>query len=265
MAKKVFKIALPGYDAQTDTNPDHFSLFVDQEVDYVLIKEKERGSKVVANNGSEEISHNLGYVPFVLAFMDNGNNSFTRVFGMDPSVVTGDAGFTINATTLTLANISGSSKRIFYHIFYDNVDGSDTDLSVNITGPFVAVAKIGKNAFSNNPNDHIFHSFFNTFKIIKEATSDATIPGSSSNYAVTVAHGLDFIPLVMAKCNKDGATSVFPEGGGNILSYGVKAGVSYDLQLTKIISDATNIKFYFTSTSGDKTVHIRYKCLETIL
>ena len=165
MAKKVFKIVLSGYDAQTDTNPDHFSLYVDQEVDYVLIKEKERGSKNVANNGSEAITHGLQYVPFVLAFMDRGDGSFQRVFGMDPSVVTGDAGFTINTTTLTLANISGSAKRLLYQIFYDNVDGDDTSLSVDITGYIVAIAKIGKDAFSNNPNNFQFHSFFNTFKI----------------------------------------------------------------------------------------------------
>ena len=38
---QVFKIALEGYNAETDTDPNHFSLYVDQEVDYVLIKEKD--------------------------------------------------------------------------------------------------------------------------------------------------------------------------------------------------------------------------------
>ena len=54
---QVFKVALPDYNAETDTDPNHFFLFVDQEVDYVLIKEKLRGSVTVADSGTENIAH----------------------------------------------------------------------------------------------------------------------------------------------------------------------------------------------------------------
>jgi len=65
---QVFKIALPGYNASTDTDPNHFSLYVDQLVDYVLIKEKTYSTASV--NGTTNIAHGLDYVPFCLVFCE---------------------------------------------------------------------------------------------------------------------------------------------------------------------------------------------------
>ena len=60
------KIALPGYNAFTDTDPDHFALYVDQDdpTDYVLLKEKEKDT--ISVSSSTPISHGLGYVPLCL-------------------------------------------------------------------------------------------------------------------------------------------------------------------------------------------------------
>lgn len=49
------KIALPGYNAFTDTDPNHFSLYVDQSVDYILIKEKTKDT--VSVNGTTNRTH----------------------------------------------------------------------------------------------------------------------------------------------------------------------------------------------------------------
>ena len=121
MATQVFKIALSGYNAQTDTDPNHFALYVDQQVDYVLIKEKERGSQSVNNNATVEITHGLGYIPFVLCFLDNGDGSYTKLFGMDQGSVIGEAGFKVDTTKLYLTNVSGSTKTLKYYIFYDDI------------------------------------------------------------------------------------------------------------------------------------------------
>ena len=129
----------------------------------------------------------------------------------------------------------------------------------------VKVARIGKTALSLDPRDFIFHSSYNTFKIIVEGTKDAAIPQNSTSYEVVQAHGLEFTPLVTAFCNDD-ATQVYPCGGGSLYIYGAKSATTYTTKLVKIKSDATNIKFYFDSRAygADKTVHIRYFCLEAI-
>lgn len=119
MTAQVFKVALPGYNAQTDTNPDHFALYVNQEVDYVLIKEKARGTLQVNNAASDHVHHDLGYIPFCLVFLDNGDGSYTRLYGVDPGG--GDTGYIVSTTTLTFINNSGATKNFKYYIFYDDI------------------------------------------------------------------------------------------------------------------------------------------------
>ncbi|MDE1867008.1 MAG: hypothetical protein KGI08_04765, partial [Thaumarchaeota archaeon] len=61
----IFKLALPGYRADTDTDPDHFSVYYDSTDanSPILIKEKARGDATIAHNASQTIAHGLGYVP----------------------------------------------------------------------------------------------------------------------------------------------------------------------------------------------------------
>ena len=119
MATQVFKVALPGYNASTDTDPNHFALYVDQAVDYVLIKEKERGSKSVANNSTDTVTHNLGYIPLCFVFLDNGDGSYTRLFGVDSAGT--DTGYIVSTTTITFVNHTGGTKNFKYYIFYDDI------------------------------------------------------------------------------------------------------------------------------------------------
>lgn len=120
--RQVFKIALPGYNAFTDTNPDHFALYVDPDdrVDYVLIKEKSRRSVSVPASGSVEISHGLGYVPFCLVFYESSSGVFRKVHGAtDPT--NSNPHFTVTNTSLTLKNPTALSVVMKYYIFYDEV------------------------------------------------------------------------------------------------------------------------------------------------
>lgn len=128
----------------------------------------------------------------------------------------------------------------------------------------VKVARIGKSALSLDPRDFIFHSEYNTFKIIKEDSKAAVIPQSQSSYIITQAHGLSFTPLVTAFVNDNG--DVYPANGGSIYLASTKLNTTYNTKLVKITTDATNIKFYFDSRAygADRTVYIRYFCLEVI-
>ena len=116
MAKKVFKIALPGYDAFTDTDPDHFALFVDQRVDYILIKQFAKDTVPVTTTVT--IAHNLGYVPFCLVFAEFTPGVWRKIYGRN---IDGFAPyFHVNATNLILEN-AGGAKNFSYWIFFDNL------------------------------------------------------------------------------------------------------------------------------------------------
>ena len=116
---KGIKLALPGYNATTDTDPNHFSLYVDQSVDYILIKEKTPGNISIAANTSTPIAHGLIYIPFCLVFAQWSAGVWRKLFStpLDGSGLS----FTIDGTNLTLINSTGSAVIFAYHIFYDNI------------------------------------------------------------------------------------------------------------------------------------------------
>ena len=118
MADKVFKIALDGYNAETDTNPNHFSLYVDQITDYFLIKEKKVDTITVNDSDNEVIAHGLGYIPFCLVFAEVSSGVWRKIYGRDASGGN-ELYFTVDSTNLTLYNNSGGNKDFTYHIFYD--------------------------------------------------------------------------------------------------------------------------------------------------
>ena len=130
----------------------------------------------------------------------------------------------------------------------------------------VKVAKIGKNALSTDPLDFVFHSSYNTFKIILEDTKSATLSASTNNQSITVAHGLSFIPLVTAFALQDGVTGVFLPNSDNINLWGAKLGwTSTGVRFNYVAADVTNIIFNFNNTNATtKDVDIRYFALEKI-
>ena len=116
---QTIKVALPGYDAFSDTDPDHFALYVDNDDpnDYVLIKEKVKAT--VAVNGTVNIAHSLGYVPFCLVFAEVSSGVWRKLYSHP--INSSGYWFEINATNLVLLNDTGTSKNFQYHIFYDNI------------------------------------------------------------------------------------------------------------------------------------------------
>ena len=112
------KIALPGYDAQTDTDPNHFALFVDQSVDYILIKEKAKAS-VSVSPSSQVVAHGLGYVPLCLVFAEISAGVWRKLFSRQIDGT--GCWFEVDITNLTLWNTTGGAINFAYHIFYDNI------------------------------------------------------------------------------------------------------------------------------------------------
>lgn len=113
MAK--IRVALPGYNAQTDTNPDHFALRSDE--DWVLIKEFSRGSISVSSGGSQTVYHNLGYVPTVLAYAVDAFGYGNWVYG---ETMYAQYKMEVYTDKVVFKN-AGTNATFKYYIFYDPV------------------------------------------------------------------------------------------------------------------------------------------------
>jgi hypothetical protein len=132
----------------------------------------------------------------------------------------------------------------------------------------LAVSKLTKNVLTaSDPNDFIFHSAYNTFKIILEGTKSIEIVGSDSNQTFTQAHSLDFTPLVTGFATQDGIDRVFVPNCLNVMMWSPKAGpVGSGITFKYIESNSTNIIFNFGNTNVDsRDVIVRYYCLEGIV
>lgn len=117
MAKGI-KVALPGYDALTDTNPDHFALYVDGTTDHILIKEKTRNSQSV-NATNVQIAHGLSGVPLVYVYVEVSAGLWRQIFSR--ALDTTGYWYTINGTNLVLNNDTGVAKTFAWYIFYDRI------------------------------------------------------------------------------------------------------------------------------------------------
>jgi hypothetical protein len=130
----------------------------------------------------------------------------------------------------------------------------------------VKVAKIGKSTDSTDPNDFIFHSGYNTFKIIKEGTKSVTLTASTLNQYFTESHGFDtFVPLVSAFAKRSGVAQVFLPNGVDVETYGAKVGFLGDIKFNFVATNSDEIVFNFDNNKGSNVdVSIRYFLLEKV-
>jgi hypothetical protein len=254
------RVALPGYDALTDTDPDHFALYTDE--DWVLIKEKSRSTVSVGANSTKTVAHGLSYVPLVFAFAETSSGVWKRI---DGDSFDGNYVLSVDNTNVNLTNNTAGAKNFSYYIFYDGVTSGTP--SITESEMVLKVAKDGIDAqTSKNPNDFIFHSDLNTFKMVKTGIKSVTLLASTDNQSFTQAHGLSFIPLVHAFAKEEDRTQIIAPNSVGVITWGALAGiVDTGTRFNYIQSDATNITFNFNRTpASNKDVDIRYYCLEKI-
>lgn len=120
---KVIRVSLPNpeggyYNALTDSDPDHYSLFVDGAIDHILIKEKERGIQSV-DSIDTQIEHGLDYVPLCYVYVEVSSGTWRQIFSRP--IDTAGYWYTVNNTYLVLNNDTGVAKNFAYYIFYDNI------------------------------------------------------------------------------------------------------------------------------------------------
>jgi hypothetical protein len=133
----------------------------------------------------------------------------------------------------------------------------------------IAVSKQNKDVTEeSNPNSFIFHSDYNSFKIVKNGLKVCNVVASTNDQEFTVAHGLEFTPLVTAFAKDDAEDMAFPPNTFNINFYFPTLGLeemSTGVKFTKVGADATNVIFTFDNIdTSDHTINVRYFCLETI-
>lgn len=140
-----------------------------------------------------------------------------------------------------------------------------------MTNPVFAVAKIGKNALtSKDPNDFIFHSSYNTFKIIFEGEAHGTIDASStvSIEFIFAENSMDvrFPPLVAAFAKDDTKSQVFLPNSEDVDLYGAGLGFTgTGLKFNYVSASILSAIFNFTNTSlSDKDVTIKFYILEKV-
>lgn len=119
MAIKV-RVSLPTYNALTDTDPRHYSIFADQ--DNVLIKELARGAGDLASGGIATIAHNLGYIPHVKCYGKQTSGTVTNwallLAGQSEGLQLVEA--YLDTTNLYIKKIAnGNTGSYKYYIFYD--------------------------------------------------------------------------------------------------------------------------------------------------
>lgn len=130
----------------------------------------------------------------------------------------------------------------------------------------VKVSKIGKSVNSTDPNDFIFHSDHNTFKIIYEGTKTLTLSASTNNQSFTQAHNLNsFTPLVSAFAKRSGVSQVFLPNGVDVETFTGGAGFDGDIKFNYVATDSTNVIFNFDNAKGTTVdISVRYFLLEKV-
>ena len=255
------RLSTPGNDVLTDTNLDHYSLYAD--ADNILIKEKSRGTFSLSS-GTQTVAHNLGYIPDFKVFVNDqsassGRYGWKAIPAQNSALVVADYWAEADGTNMYVVNNVGSSTAFAYYIFYDNQVGSSAG---TITQSNIAfkVSKQGNNAgTSTNPNDYIFHSDVNTFKILKEGTAAITY---TANDTYTINHGLS-----LSNPTSFDLFLKFPDG------YAVKcAGFARtnsrdaNWSATDTILTTSQIKTYITRYAGaDTAISAKYYIYETPL
>lgn len=106
----------------------------------------------------------------------------------------------------------------------------------------IAVSKAGENVLTaTDPNDFIFHSGYNTFKIIAEGTYSPTLGDSGgAETSTSKAHGQSITPFVFAFCEFANSRV---GGVGNRAS-------NANFWFTRLIVNSTNMNFYYINDTG---------------
>lgn len=123
----------------------------------------------------------------------------------------------------------------------------------------IAVSRSGRNVLTEtDPNAFIFHSSYNTFKVLAQGTASHTIPSGTSGSIKNIAHGQSFKPFVFIFIKwSDGKTGMLQTA-----KKGTSSGINNIYNAWSSVN-ATNIVIEFDNFSGsNEDVTIAYLICE---
>ena len=115
------RVSLAGYNVLTDTDPDHYALVADEN--WILIKEKARGSGTLGYTDDEDIAHGLGYIPMVFLWGENSDGDII-LQGMHNDLSAQEEWWVqIDDTNVNVTQLVGADDYDYhYYIFYDKLE-----------------------------------------------------------------------------------------------------------------------------------------------
>jgi len=254
MSPNVVRLALPGYNALTDSNLDHFSLYAD--VDNVLIKRYLSGTDTFPDTPgtptTHTIAHDLSYIPFFMVYFEDPfgyAGSYRILNNLYNAFETPTIVCAVDTDDLIIKNISGEPIDYSYDIFYDDMDTAGSP-SITESSNVFKVARPDKSASSKNPNDYIVHSDLNNFKILKQGTLDKTLATgiNSFNHGASISAPYKYFCFLQ-----------FPDGKTTLLG-GSATTISYNGSdnVTATWCDDTKIYIQLPYGQANITVDISY-------
>lgn len=108
-----------------------------------------------------------------------------------------------------------------------------------------------------NINNFIFHSAYNTFKIVASGVLNQSVPASTNN-TYSISHGLSYTPLVYAFCKVDsGSVAVTSYEGADFTSF------PHTYFFRWAGADSSNVNFYLENYDGSShTFSLKYYIFE---
>lgn len=202
MADYGIKVSQSGYSVY-ETDETKFILKTNSN----LLKVKSSGGGTISSSGGAftSISHDLGYVPQYLAYIES-----TTVAGrMNLATATYIRGLAKSDTSnLKLQEPSlGSVSNVdyYYYIFYEPADSGSAPTVTSTNDYGIRISKDGFDVKTANILQQTFNSEKNCLKISAEGTSSYTGTGGS----ITIAHGLGYIPAWLLWFEVDGSGKWF--------------------------------------------------------
>jgi hypothetical protein len=113
------------------------------------------------------------------------------------------------------------------------------------------VSKSGKDVSSTNPNDFIMHSDYNSFQILAEGKQTGQSVNADPK-TFTIAHGLSWIPAVMAFAK-------YPDGYVAMAQSGQRTGDFAYIRRFYLKVDNTNLYLiFYKGGGGNYNVDFKY-------
>ncbi len=116
----VVRVALPGFNALTDTNPAHFSLFVGGTTNQTLVKEQSRGTASVSSFNEGTVVHGIGYYPYAMSATEVNTGEYEWIYNAFGGAYNPYYMY-VTTQNIVFGNQDSVTKPFTYSIFYDNL------------------------------------------------------------------------------------------------------------------------------------------------